>query len=239
MSDANLEIDLDYRPAGYFWPLDLATHLLATVKGAERRKHIQSLIDANRLDLLEDLVARSSLAPELRRYTGRIHPWFMGGEYLPDQKKGEVEIARLTLASTTQDVVSIRARKGKRRIYYRVVDEYEGETLSGTAKRTSVRPLTLGQLIGLLEGAYSIWDTVYMNEMNCDAERMKWFVSMTSPFYPQLGAYYDRQFEAWAAECTETEDEADDGDTAVNAEPGDAVPCSENSEISDQENKDG
>lgn len=41
--------------------------------------------------------------------------------------------------------------------------------------------------------------------------------------------------ESWAAECAETED----GDTAVNDEPGDAVPYSENTEFSDQENIDG
>lgn len=209
MNNDQIDIDHDFRPAGYFWPLDLATHLLATVKGAERRKYIQSLIDGNRLNELNELFARSSLGTEERAFSGRLHPCLMGGEYLPDLLTGEVEIARLTLASTTQDVVSIRARKGKRRIYYRVVDEYEGETLSGTAKRTSVLPLTLGQLIRFLEGAYSIKDTVYMNEMNCDAERMKWFVSMTSPFYPQIGAYYDRQFESWAAECAEEEEESE------------------------------
>ena len=41
-----VHIKLDFRPAGYFWPLDLAVHLLATVKGTERRKYIQSLISA-------------------------------------------------------------------------------------------------------------------------------------------------------------------------------------------------
>jgi hypothetical protein len=53
----------------------------------------------------------------------------MGGEYLPDLKQDEVEIARITIASTTQDVTSVFARRGKHRIYYRVVDEYGGETL--------------------------------------------------------------------------------------------------------------
>jgi len=30
-------VDLTFRPASYFWPLGLETHLLATIKGAERR----------------------------------------------------------------------------------------------------------------------------------------------------------------------------------------------------------
>jgi len=215
MSNTNHEIDLDYSPAGYFWPLDLATHLLATVKGAERRKHIQSLIDANRLDVLEDLVAHSSLDPEVREFTGRIHPRFMGGEYLPNLLPGEVEIARVTLASTTQDVVSIRARKGKNRIRYRVVDEYEGETLSEFTQRTSVHPLTLGQLVAFLDRAWSVREVVTMNEMQCDVDEMRDFVSVSSPFYQHLATYYDQCFVEWASECEKPEDE--DGDDTVAA----------------------
>lgn len=209
MNDIHQGIDLDFRPASYFWPMGLITHLLATVKGAERRKHIRSLIDTDRLDLLEDLVASSSLAPEVRRFTGRIHPWFMGGEYLPDQMKGEVEIARVTLASTTQDVVSVRARKGKRRIYYRVVDEYQGETLSEFTQRTSEHPLTLGQLVAFLDRAWSVREVVTMNEMECDGDEMRSFVSVSSPFYPHFATYYDQCFAEWADECDQPEDEGD------------------------------
>jgi hypothetical protein len=220
MSNTCLEIDLDYRPAGYFWPLDLATHLLATVKGAERRKYIQSLIDANRLDVLEDLVAHSSLEPEVRAFTGRIHPRLMGGEYLPNLLPGEVEIARVTLASTTQDVVSIRARKGKNRIRYRVVDEYEGETLTERNARTSIRPLTLGQLIAFLDGAWSIREVVAMNEMQCDVEEMRSFVKVSSPFYPGLIDHYDRCFVDWADECEQPEKEDADDMAAAGREGG-------------------
>ena len=63
---------------------------------------------------------------------GRIHPAFMGGEYLPDLSQDEVKIARITIASTTQDVTSVYARRGKNRIHYRVVDEYGGRDAVGT-----------------------------------------------------------------------------------------------------------
>jgi len=53
-------------------------------------------------------------------------------------------IASITIASTTQDVTSVYARRGRKRIYYRVVDEYGGETLSGRRTRSSTQPLTLG-----------------------------------------------------------------------------------------------
>jgi hypothetical protein len=35
----------------------------------------------------------------------------MGGEYLPDLIPNEVEIARITIASTTQDVTCVYARQ--------------------------------------------------------------------------------------------------------------------------------
>ena len=40
----------------------------------------------------------------------------MSGEYLPDFEGDEVEIARVTLASVTGDVVSIRARRQEFRV---------------------------------------------------------------------------------------------------------------------------
>jgi hypothetical protein len=46
---------------------------------------------------------------EARISLGQIHPTFMGGEYLPNYCRQEVEIARIALASTTSDVISLRA----------------------------------------------------------------------------------------------------------------------------------
>jgi len=64
----------------------------------------------------------------------------MGGEYLPNLKPKEVMVARITIASTTQDVTCVYARRTKHRIHYRVVDEYSGDTLSDRRTRSSVKP---------------------------------------------------------------------------------------------------
>jgi hypothetical protein len=64
----------------------------------------------------------------------------MGGEYLPDRRDTEVEIARINIDSTTSDVTSVYAKAGKDRIRYRVVDEYNGDTLSEKRTRSSRRP---------------------------------------------------------------------------------------------------
>jgi hypothetical protein len=186
-------IDLSFRPRSYFWPLGLETHLLARVKGAERRAALQQLIDAGRLKEIPDLLAQSSLGESERQAIGQLHPAFMGGEYLPDLAQHEVEIARITIASTTQDVTSVFARRGKRRIYYQVVDEYNGETLCGKATRTSTRPLTLGELEALFTGAWSIFDVLDMNfgDGGYDLQEMLDFViGIDSQLYPQLGQLY-------------------------------------------------
>ena len=139
----------------------------------------------------------------MRQALGRIHPAFMGGEYLPDLTPNEVMIARITIASTTQDVTCVYARRGKNRIHYRVVDEYDGETLSERNTRTSTRPLTLGELEAFFNGAWSIFDVL---EMNFGRRRLRpgprcsrFVVGVESQFYPQIGELYRRRIEAWAA----------------------------------------
>ena len=126
-----VQIDLDYRPASYFWPHGLATHLLARVKGAARKAALKDLIDAGRLDEVPAFLAKSALSEAERRAIGRIHPALMGGEYLPDLDETAIEIARISIRSTTGDVTSLYARRGEGCIHYRVVDEYGGDTLTG------------------------------------------------------------------------------------------------------------
>jgi hypothetical protein len=70
-------IDLNFRPSSYFWPLGLASHLLATVKSAERRAMLQRLIDSDRLDFLTDCLTKSDLSRKERTTLGRTHPMFM------------------------------------------------------------------------------------------------------------------------------------------------------------------
>ena len=47
----------------------------------------------------------------------------MGGEYLPADLEDEIEVARIELASTTGDVIQLRARPSDGRILYRAVGE--------------------------------------------------------------------------------------------------------------------
>ena len=195
-------IDLSFRPASYFWPLGLDKRLLARIKGAERKAAVQRLIDAGRLDEVASFLRQSSLSDADRQAIGRIHPAFMGGEYLPDMSSHEVEIARITIASVTQDVTCVRARRRKGRIFYRVVDEYDGDTLSEKRTRTSTRPLTLGQLESFFNGAWSVFEVLKRNfgYEGYDLTRMQRFViGIESQFYPQIGSLYRQRIETWGA----------------------------------------
>ena len=179
------EIDLEFRPSSYFWPLGLATHLLARIKGAKRKEALKRLIDEGRLDEIPDCLSQSALSDGERRAIGRIHPAFMGGEYLPDLEENEVEIARISLRSVTGDVNSVYARRGEGRIHFRVVDEYEGETLTGLTERSSEKPLTLDELYEFIVRACTFMEGLQINYED-DLEGMLGFFSGDSAFYPKF-----------------------------------------------------
>ena len=109
-------INYDFRPESYWVParspLEAA---LRSVKGRNRREMIRDYHSNGLLPALSDNLLRDTLEEDTRRRLDLIHPSFMGGEYLPDYRRDEVEIARIELQSTTSDVISVRARpQGKR-----------------------------------------------------------------------------------------------------------------------------
>jgi len=155
------------------------------------------------LDLPLELVT-CLLDEEERQAIGRIHPAFMGGEDLPPLLDDEVEIARISLASVTADQISVRARRVACGIAYRIVDEYAefGPEYSCCPHR-SERPLTLGELVALIDGAEdgegaAMSALIYNVGIGADPpDALRDFVRVGSEFYPQLGAYYAARIEAW------------------------------------------
>lgn len=128
-----------------------------------------------------------------------------GGDFLPRLRGNEVEIARLSLDSTTWDVISIRARRVGRRIAYRVVDEYETNYV--IRPKTSKRPLTLGQLIALIDGLSDGEQSRSPTALRDDQliygdpdqiEETADFVTVSSPYYADLEDWYTRQAMEWA-----------------------------------------
>jgi hypothetical protein len=111
----------EFEPVSYWGPQSLQSHFGSRITG-ELRRHVV-MREADDWSGGDELL-NSSLDDNLRSIRSAVHPWMMGGEYLPPLKDNEVEIARVTLKSVTMDVFSIRALRSGSRIYYRLVDEY-------------------------------------------------------------------------------------------------------------------
>jgi hypothetical protein len=203
MSVQKSTIDFAYRPSSYFWPITHETHVIAAIKGERRRDIIRAAFDGNMVTPLDEHYATPVLQEEDRRALGRLHPSFMGGEYLPNRKDTEVEIARININSTTSDVTSVYAKAGKNRIYYRVVDEYNGDTLSEKRTRSSKHPLTLAELLAFFLGAWRLDEVIEMNEL--DREGAQDFTNPSSEFYPEFSAAIRAKIDEWCP-AEESED---------------------------------
>jgi len=142
--------DYDFRPESYWGParspLEAA---LRNVKGRNRREMIRDYHSRGLLPALSDNLLRDTLDEDTRKGLDLIHPSFMGGEYLPNYRRDEVEIARIELQSTTSDVISVRARPRGKRIEYSVCDEYQVEYR--LPQKTSRQPFSLRELIRFLD----------------------------------------------------------------------------------------
>lgn len=182
MSD---EIDLEFRPKTYFRPEKLEKYLLSKVKGAVLRKKLQALFEAGRHQEVRELLGDAAFSAGDRKVLESVHPMFMGGNYLPDTDDGEVEIARISIRSTTFDVTSVYAKPVDGAIHYRVVDEYGGDTLQGPSEAITSAPMTLGEFAEFFLTAWPLIEVLEMNYED-DVESALGFFSADSEFYPEL-----------------------------------------------------
>jgi hypothetical protein len=198
-------INLGFRPRSY-WSVANLRQLVANIKGAARKKRALELIAQGRLEQASDGICADTLSEAQRLALGRVHPNLMGGEYLPAYLPGEVEIARVTLATIMTDVISVRARPAGKRIRYRMVDDY-GSTFV-IRPTLSKLPLTLQQLVQLIETAESpelgpvglrILDNNLEDSLE-PAASLLGFMEVTSEFYPDLEAHYWWAIRRWVAE---------------------------------------
>ncbi len=159
------------------------------------------------------MILQPALDEQHRAAAGAVHPWLMGGEYLPDLLSDEVEIARVTLKSTTLDVISIRARRIKDQIVDRIVDEYmeEGDDRFSIKPETSTAPLSLEQVIRVIEENDLVdgpREGNYEGGTYCGPDEIFDFCTVSSAFYPELARRFDEANEEWRqAELAKLEDE--------------------------------
>jgi hypothetical protein len=208
------DIDYGFRPESYWRAgTDPLAALLRNVKGKDRRRMIRECWEAGEAGRLDGALLEDEIDDGLRERLGCIHPSFMGGEYLPSYLVGEVEIARVDLASTLADVTGIRARpRPGGRIAYRVVDEYgTGFTIS---PKESADPLSQEELVRLIDGVeaddwpFSGSLGLVHNEGSYgggDADYLRHFTTVSSDFYPALFEHFDRIHGLWVEECRASE----------------------------------
>ncbi len=185
-------IDYGHRPGTYWSP--------GVAAGAEPRPVGQRLAGLELLRAAEPVPEpKTSLPPDmaelLAAFTKLSQHSFRDDRYLPSLRSGEIEIARLTLASTTRDVISIRARPRGKRIAYCVVDEHDTHYV--IAPSSSAEPLTLQQLIDLIESAEGELGFLGLRMLKSKAAggRMgpgeyRDFIAFSSDFYPELAVHY-------------------------------------------------
>lgn len=195
----SLAIDLAYRPESYFWAYDNNIKLASDIKGAERKAMYERALKSGDIHLANAIISEPELTHEQRKAQSGIHPAWMGGEYLPNREAQEVEIARITIASTTQDVTCVYAKRGASRIHYRVVDEYEGMTLDEST-RTSIRPLTLIELFDFFIKGWDLFCCLEANfgEHGYHREEVQGFiVDASSSFYAEFGDLVTQRVDTW------------------------------------------
>jgi hypothetical protein len=210
------QFDFDFRPETYWSELPSERSILGQIPGTVRRAIGEDALRGERLAPEEvEVIFEKELSDKDRESWGRVHPHRMGGEYLPATEEDEVEVARIELASTTADVIQVRARNADGTIAYSVIDEYYDEgSRYDVAPASCAQPLTLGELIDLIDTARqadeghlygddridiglvdSARDLNY--EGSGDAEGLRDFVRVSSAFYPELERYFQLRAEAW------------------------------------------
>jgi hypothetical protein len=179
------EIDINFRPKTYFRPQKLERYLISQVKSAVVRDRLERLLAEGRHDELQNILGREGVPKPALKALESTHPMFMGGNYLPDTEDGEVEIARIEISSTTFDVTSLFAKFAIGKIHFRVVDEYEGDTLTASTEMKSEKPLTLGEMADFFLSAWSLIDVLEMN-FETDLDGALGFFVAKSDFYPDF-----------------------------------------------------
>ena len=199
-----------FRPVSYFENLTLEEKLGSNIKGEIRGKLVSSHI---KNEFVPPQLLQSEISESLKIAQGRLHPWMMGGEYLPTLQENEVEICRIVLKSTTMDVFSLRAQQTQGFLSYRVVDEY-GDNNYVLPIPKSENTLTLGELINNLDNCKEISiDSGFENDYGGGGLVKPWvfqqfefgddensatdFVNVYSVFYSQIEEIYNEKKIKW------------------------------------------
>ena len=202
-----MSFDLSWRPNSYWSPESYLSAIEHTIAGTARREFIERVAgDEEHPELIAPFLDEY-LTPAERSLWGRVHPSFMGGEYLPERREAEVEIARLEFSSVTADVISIRARPHRYGLSISIVDEYE--TVFVFTPKWRRKTLTLGQIQTLINTAKSpneeptfprglVFPCIdRLAQEGADLDLMRRFIRVRSSHYPALEPLFEHKLDIW------------------------------------------
>ena len=173
-------IDMSFRPDSY-WPKSLTPEqLLSRIRGKTRQDIARRIYEAQGFRGLNAFLVKEGLTGEERSAWGGVGPWCMGGEYLPALYEGEVEIARISMASTTSDQISVRARRTRTDV--RIVDDGHGFEVSRALARAAQRG-RLG-LVGIAERVRMLGGTFEVDSAPGGPTTLRLSLPRWEPFAP-------------------------------------------------------
>lgn len=216
MDNENGTFNLDFRPKSYWVFANARQKLRARQSCAD---------DAELLELCDEVVSDEetadgeiSVRAELDLLTS-----FLGRLNHPAREGDAVEIAHIQMFNPGCDYISVLAEWRDGRIHYQVVDPYPYYWTYRCSPESSDRPLTLGELIQLIDTAELVGNSCgevetrglvfSVLEQNLDGgvdDELRSFIRVTSPFYDDLEFWYALACSEWCREHTWEEEEEED-----------------------------
>jgi hypothetical protein len=123
------------------------------------------------------------------------NPHFDVGEFLPTPKKGETEFARISLASSTGDVFSLRIKKEKKSYVVTIVDEYNTEFIDYENKYDQIP--TQGEVFDIITDmnnepdSQPYWLAIIEQNGLDSIEQITDFIQIDSNIYPDLNELFE------------------------------------------------
>jgi hypothetical protein len=92
-SNLTKPLDFSYHPETYWENGDPIDAILADIKGEKRRHLVREALESGNVGDIPESALSSTLDEPERRDWGKIHPLYMGGEFLAADFPGETAIA--------------------------------------------------------------------------------------------------------------------------------------------------
>lgn len=148
----------------------------------------------DRIETLRNFVPDKLPFGEGTGTSGIRRPHFDVGEYLPVSKKRETEFARISLASTTGDVFSLRIKKEKKSFMVTIVDEYNTNFIEYESEYDQIP--TQGEVFDIITDmnnepeSQPYWLAIIEENGFETIEQITDFIQLDSNIYPNLNELF-------------------------------------------------